>query len=186
MRALRSHGVTLVELLIVVSILGIFALVAIPNLSSGGAKRLDVATAEVVAALRYARSEAMRSGEVHGIKVNHDRDKVEVYKADLSTDPVSIGELLTHPVDHKPYVFDFDTAQMTLGVSISNNDDSFRYRGDTDRNKNLLFDASGTPIWIDTDNGETYALRYGKIKLSYNELERTVWVAAVTGRVTVE
>ncbi len=182
---MRSHGVTLVELLVVVSILGVVALVAIPNLSSGGAKRLDLATAEVVAAVRYARSEALRSGQIHGIQISQATQRVVVYKADLATDPVSMAVILSHPVDHKPYDFDFDTAAMTAGVSISNEDDPFVYYV-AGRRKNLLFDASGQPVWIVSGTGTTWPLEDGMIQLDYRSQQRIVRVATLTGRVSVE
>ena len=184
MRALRSHGVTLIELLVVIAILGLVALVAIPNLSSGDAKRLDVATAEVVAALRYARSQALRSGEVHGITINPGVQRVVVYRSNLSTNPVSMAEVMRHPVDHKPYDFDFDTAAMLSGVRISNGQAVFLYP-DGRRNA-VLFDASGVPIWIDASTSTTHPLYEGMVQLDYSGMQRTVWVAPATGRVSFE
>ena len=60
MRKSRSHGVTLVELLVVISILGVVALVAIPDFSSSKPAQLDLAANEFAAAMRFARSESMR------------------------------------------------------------------------------------------------------------------------------
>jgi prepilin-type N-terminal cleavage/methylation domain-containing protein len=56
MRKSRSHGVTLVELLVVVSILGVVALVAIPDFSSSNPQTLDLAAEEFANAMRFARS----------------------------------------------------------------------------------------------------------------------------------
>ena len=182
MRELRSHGVTLIELVVVIAILGVVALVAIPSLFSGDAKRLDVATAEVVAALRYARSEAMRSGEVHGININPSNQRVVVYRSNLSTVPVSMAEVLRHPVDHKPYDFDLDTAVMAKGVSISNDQAVFLYPDG--RRNDVLFDANGLPIWINSATSATYPLFDAMVQLDYGSLRRSVRVAPVTGRVS--
>lgn len=182
MTGLRSHGVTLIELVVVVSILGVVALVTIPSLFSEDAKRLDVATAEIVAALRYTRSEAMRSGEVHGIKINPSSQKVEVYRPDFSLDPVGI-ELLTHPVDHKSYKFDFDKVVMFAGVSINKDANPFLYSDG--RSKDLLFNANGLPVRIDPATATTYPLLDGAIRLDYGALQRTVHIA-MNGRVNVK
>ena len=183
MRAWRSHGVTLIELLLVVSILGIVALVAIPFLSHGGAKRLDVATAEVVTAIRYARSEAIRTGKVHGVEINSELQRVSVYKADITTDPVSKAALLIHPVDRKPYVMDFDTAAMVAGVRIDNEDDVFRFPGKS--SSNLLFSPSGMPGIINKLDDSALPLLEGLVRLTYDKQQRTVRVA-INGRVSLE
>src|SRR6266571_5049035 len=57
-----SRGFTLVEALIVVVLVGIVALAPVPLLSSQNPTKLDVAAAEVGNALRFAISEAERSG----------------------------------------------------------------------------------------------------------------------------
>ena len=59
--ALRSRGVTLPELLIVLTILGVAAAVAIPSLSSSNPQTLDLAAEEFANAMRFARSEALRT-----------------------------------------------------------------------------------------------------------------------------
>jgi type II secretion system protein H len=67
----RHNGFTLLEIMIVAAILGIVALVAVPSFTStsDGEAKLDLAAGEVAAAIRFARSETMRTGTVHGAKV---------------------------------------------------------------------------------------------------------------------
>ena len=57
-----SRGFTLAETLVVVVLIGILALAAVPLLSSQNPTKLDMAAAEVGNALRFAISEAERSG----------------------------------------------------------------------------------------------------------------------------
>src|SRR6266581_4833843 len=57
-----SRGFTLLETLVVALLIGILALAAVPLLSSQNPTKLDVAAAEVGNALRFAISEAERSG----------------------------------------------------------------------------------------------------------------------------
>ena len=73
---------------------------------------------------------------------------------------------------------------MTAGVRISNTQDPFLYA--TGRRKNLLFDDTGVPIWIVNSTSTTYVLQDGTVQLSYGADNRTVWVAQITGRVSVQ
>ena len=58
----RIHGYTLVEVLVVVSILGISSTVMMPDLASTQITQLEVAANEVADAIEFARSEASRTG----------------------------------------------------------------------------------------------------------------------------
>lgn len=181
---LRSHGVTLIELLVVVAIMGVVAVAAIPDLRSADPYMLELAAEEVAEAIRFARSESVRTGEIHGIQISQNTQRVVVYKADLTTSPVSMGSILYHPVARQPFDFDLDNRALTGGVRIINTQDPFLYA--TGRRKNLLFDASGVPIWIVNATSSTYILEDGTVQLGYGKGTRTVQVARITGRVTVQ
>lgn len=62
MKKIAQRGFTLVEVLIVIVILGIVATVAIPLLSSNDPQKLSVAAEETANTLRFALSEAKRTG----------------------------------------------------------------------------------------------------------------------------
>jgi len=180
----RQRGYSLPELLAVVIILGIAASVAIPDISTTNPNRLDLAAEEVAQAIRFARSESLRTGDIHGVEISQSTQRVVAYKADLTTTPVSMAFILYHPVTKQKLDYEVDTASMTEGVRISNTQDPFLYA--SGRRKNLLFDATGVPIWIVNSTGTTYILQDGSVQLSYGGDDRTVQVAQITGRVTVQ
>ncbi|MGB5259736.1 MAG: GspH/FimT family pseudopilin [Gammaproteobacteria bacterium] len=179
----RSHGVTLVEVLVVVAILGIVAVAAIPDLRSGDDFRLELAAQEIAQALRFARSESVRTGEVHGIQISENTQRVVVYKADMASSPVGMASILYHPVARKPFDFDLDEHPLANGVRITNTQSPFLY--ENGRRKNLLFTPTGIPYWIVNSSGITYPLEDGTIQLGYGNGSRTVTVAPITGRVAV-
>ena len=180
----RSHGVTLVEVLVVVAIVGVVAVAAIPDLRSGDDYRLELVAQEIAQAIRFARSESVRTGEVHGIQISENTQRVVVYKADMATSPVGMALILYHPVARQPFDFDLDTHPLAKGVRITNTQSPFRYGNG--RLKNLLFTASGIPYWIVNSSGTTYPLLDGTVQLGYGNGSRTVTVAPITGRVTVQ
>lgn len=180
-----GRGFTLTELLIAIIILGVTAAVVIPNFNYHNVKKLDVAANEVAYALRFARSEAIRTGSIHGIQISQTNQRVVAYKANMATDPVSMEFILTDPVSKKLLDFDFDNKSSTLGTKISNSLDPFDYAG-LGRVNNLLFDGTGTPIWVVSSSNTTYLLTDGMVQLDFAGKQRVVTVAPHTARITIE
>jgi len=183
MRARQERGYTLLELIIVVSVLALIAAIAVPSFSGSG-ERLELAAADVANAIRFARSETLRTGEAHGLTISQVTQQVTVKKYDLSTAPISEVAILAHPVTKQPYDFNVNKGSTTRGVTISNTDDVFNYTGLGGR-RSLIFDAHGTPKWIVGSGPTTYLLSDGSIELSHGNQQRLVDVAPITGRVTI-
>jgi prepilin-type N-terminal cleavage/methylation domain-containing protein len=179
-----ERGYSLLELLAVVIILGVAAAVAIPDISTTNPNKLDLAAEEVAQAIRFARSESLRTGKIHGVEVSQNTQRVLAYRADLTTTPVSKAEILYQPVSKQQYDYDVGAGVLTSGVSITNAQDPFLYAAG--RRNNLLFDPTGVPIWIVNATGSTYVLQDGTVQLGYGGDQRIVHVAQITGRVTVQ
>jgi prepilin-type N-terminal cleavage/methylation domain-containing protein len=179
------RGYTLVELVVVASILAVLATIALPDLGPAQAEKLELAASRVAEALRHARTEALRTGEGHGLTISQSTQKVTVKKYDLTTAPISTLYTLTHPIDKQPYDFNVNTTPSTEGVTISNSQDIFNYKG-LGRRRSLIFDADGTPIWVVGSGPTTYLLNDAAVELTYGNQQRNVRVATITGRVTIE
>lgn len=180
-----QRGFTLLELVIVVLILAVLAPLVVSSERTTDEARVALAAEEVAAALRLARNEALRTGEVHGIEVSQVTQKVTVYKADLSTSPLSKAAILLDPLEKRPLQYVLAQRPWLAGVEIVNAQDPFFYSG-LGRRKNLIFDAHGTPKWIVTGSSTTYLLTDGSVELAGGAFTHKVIVDALTGRVSIQ
>lgn len=182
---MRSQGYSATEVLVVALILGIIAAAAVPQFSASDSHKLDFAAARVAEAIRFARSESMRTGQVHGITISQTSQQVTVREYDMTADPVSPTVTARHPLSKQLYDFDFDTEPTTLGVLITNSQDVFDYTG-LGRRSTVLFDVNGVPMWMVASGPTTYNLAPSAVELSMGGVQRDVQIAPYTGRVTIQ
>jgi type II secretion system protein H len=180
-----QRGFTVTELLVVVIILGVIAAVVTPGLRSGDPEKLELAATYVAEAIRIARSEAMRTGQVYGVTISQATQQVQVRRYDITADPVDPLETLYHPVSKQPLDFDFDTLAATSGARITNAQDVFDYAG-LGRRRTVLFDAQGVPMWIVGSGPTTWAMTGGDVGLTLDNHKKIVSLAPYTGRVTIQ
>ncbi len=180
-----NDGFTITELLVVVIIIGLLAVVATPALRSTDPHKLDLAATKVAEAIRLARSESMRTGEVYGITISQASQQVRVRRYDITADPVNPLETLYHPVDKQLLDFDFDELATTQGVRINNTQDVFDYP-DAGRRRTVLFDRQGVPVWILAGGSTIEPLTQGIVELSLDASKQAVQIAPFTGRVTIQ
>ena len=178
-------GFSLLELSIVVLILGIMALVVIPDSAPSNQQKLDLAANQIAQALRFAHSEALRTGEHHGVTISQVTQTITVIKWDLATDPVSTELIPYHPVNKQSFVFDADRMSLAPGVSIINSSDIFNYTT-VGRRRSLIFDPQGVPVWVLGSDDSVHRLIDGIVELSNGQDQRDIAVAPLTGRVTVQ
>lgn len=181
----RDNGLSLIELSAIVAILGIIALVVVPDLSSVQPKKLELAAQRVAEALRFARSESMRTGEHHGVTVSQETQEVTVKKWNLTTDPVSAESIPHDPLSKRSFQFWVDGLALAPGVRITNAADPFLFTG-LGRRRSLIFDPQGVPLWVLGADGSRYLLAEGIIALGVGREQRTVAVAPLTGQVTIQ
>jgi len=165
---------TLVEILIVVSILGIVAAVAIPGFSSTNPQPLDLAAEETANAMRFARSEAMRLGSPIGFRQHPGNKRIRVFQADTGTSPWTLNYDVHHPLSKHLYDIQLDSHPLSHNRV---------YRGTCNTPGNVYFDSNGTPWCADP---ETVLLEQFDVTFTLGSHSRVVTLHGITGRVTVQ
>lgn len=173
-------GYTLTELVMVVAILGLVAAIAVPSLSSGSGKELDVAAQEFAAAMRFARSETLRTGAPHGFRQQSSAKRIRVFRLDQATSPATLVYDVYHPVDKQLYDVNLDLQSFAAADALNR---TAVFRGTCNQQGNIYFDTSGTPWCADPD---TILLESFAVEMSLGAASRTVAIDPVTGRVTVQ
>lgn len=180
--ARRLHGgYTLLELLVVVGVVAALAAVALPGFRPSRQATLELAASRVAEALRFARSEAMRTGSPVYVELNRNTERLLVARADLSGSTVSAGTTLRDPVDKRPLDIILSADPVTAGVDVTN--DPFNYAAGG-RQPSVVFDARGLPF---RKAGGSYQLMSGgDVVLTSAGRQRTVYIDRLTGRVTTQ
>ncbi len=160
-----GRGLSLVEVMLVVLVLGIVAVAGVPVLTNSlDGMRLDAAAEEVVTVIRYARHRAMQdTGAGFGVSFDPDANAFRCYE-------ISTGKTVLHPLDKKDYVIDFDGIRHLKGVVLDDAD----FHGDPF----VEFDAMGDSTFrID---------KIGVVSLRYAGQTKTIVVSPPAGKVSVQ
>ncbi len=173
----QQRGISLLEITIIVSILGIIATVAIPNFSASDPDKLALATEEIAQAIRFTRNEAIRNQTTTHFKLLASSQTIRVYK-DATSSPNSLSY---HPVSKKKYDIQLANNSFTAVDNISINMTPAG-SGSCNNNTNIYFDKLGN-TWC---NGPANTfLRQTVISISLAQLSQSITVDGFTGRVVV-
>jgi len=175
-----QQGITYIEMVLVVILLGIVAAIAMPDLSSTDPGKLDLAAQEFANAMRFARSEAIRVGEPRGFSQQSSQKRIRVFRPDTSTSPWTLNYDVYHPISKKLYDIQLNSHPFAAADTLSRNS---VYRGTCNNQGNIFFDSKGTPWCADP---ETVLLRQFDITLNLGSHSRVVTLHSITGRVTVQ
>jgi type II secretion system protein H len=176
----REHGFSLLELLIVVTILGIAATVAIPDFSAATPNKLELAAEEFAQAMRFARSEAMRTGQPHGFRQQSGAKRIRVFRPDTTVSPWLPIYDVYHPISKKLYDIVLDTHPFASVETITRTP---TFRGTCNITGNIYFDGNGTARCLDP---ETVLLEEFNMTLTLDKHTRIVTLQGITGRVAVQ
>ena len=173
-------GFTLTELVIVTATLAIVAAIAVPSFNTDPDKDLELVAEAFADAMRFARSESIRTGDPHGFRFLTNQYRIRVFTADTSGSPWTWVWDVYHPVTKQLYDYRFPTELAGTATPVTH---SPVYRGTCDRNGVIYFDANGTPRCLEP---ETILLESYRLDIVGASDQRTVSLDGITGRVTVQ
>ncbi|MDH5631907.1 MAG: prepilin-type N-terminal cleavage/methylation domain-containing protein [Gammaproteobacteria bacterium] len=175
----KQAGISLIEMLAVVIVLGLAASVVTPNFAATNPARLEVAAEEVAQALRYARNRAISMGSPVGYVYESSSYRMRVFNINTAMSPWAPVYDIYHPVSKKLY--DIDVSAIP-SAAVSNNSQSVVHIGSCNAMDQLYFDSQGM-AWC--TNPDTTAVREFKVVLSLDGFSRTVTLNGRSGRVTI-
>jgi type II secretion system protein H len=178
--SLFQRGYTLTELIIVVTILGVVAAIAVPATSSNSNKSLDLAASEFAAAMRFARSESLRTGEPHGFRQESGAKRIRVFRLDDDTSPATIIYDVYHPVEKQLYDIQLDAEPHASADSLNR---TATFRSSCNQEESIYFDENGAPWCVDP--GTALVTRF-EVEMMSGVTSLTVRLDPITGRVTVQ
>jgi len=157
----QAPGYTLVEVLVIVTIIGIAAAIIVPNMLSAGTLGVQAAARIIIADILYAQNDAI--AQQRNRRVVFDPDN-ESYSLLDDTGAVLTAKWKNGSANN--YVVDFTTDSRFQGVVIVS--------ADFGGTPTLEFDALGGPL-----NG-------GTVEIEFKNTRYRITVASFTGRVTVQ
>jgi len=177
MKAQKGRGYSLVELLIAIAILTLIAAIATPAFTNNDEATLERAAIEVASAIRFAHSEAIRTGVPHGVYAKQSNQQIRIYRLPDGTPIYDIYDPLTKQL----YELSFSTA----GSGVTIDSVYFKFKGIFSARDYLGF-SGGTGLPKYNDSGTIRMLQTAYVRLDHNGIQKTIDISPMTGRVTVQ
>ena len=182
-RAVRQAGFTLVEMLVAMALLALIAAIAMPTASPLIAVGNDLATSEVIRAIRFAQREAIRTSAWYTVQIDATAQTLRVYRLTTSgTVTEDTNFTVLNPLDKSKYDLAFGGGSGPTRAAIKAVD--FDYASNKNLNT-LSFGPDGTPAFLNSfKSGDTKALQAATVTIAYGVQQRILTVDVITGRVS--
>ncbi|GJM18846.1 MAG: hypothetical protein DHS20C14_10590 [Phycisphaeraceae bacterium] len=168
------RGYTLIELLIVITILGILGTMVIPSFGSTNVLRTQAAVRTIVADITFAQSDALSYQQSRAVMFDEDENMYTLVEVNGATLDADADALYDPQGPGQRYRVDFD--EMDFGGAFIQNV-SFNGGGD------LIFDEIGGPV---PAAGSGTLSTGGSLEVVGPQATYRINVAPFTGRVTVD
>ncbi len=176
---MRNRGFTLTEMLVVVTIVGIIAAATTASLATSDEVQLDAAASEVVTLIRFARSEAIRTGKSYGVATDVGNQRIRPYiRSGFFGLP---SYTVRNPASKNLYDLRFNSAPGISDVVLADVNFNFHTIG---QQSFLGFNPDGVPKYESSSN--VYLLDSATIRLNLGEAERIINISPTTGRVVIQ
>ena len=180
MYAHANKGISLIEITIFVAIISIIAIIAIPSFSPSEKYQRAAIALQFADAMRFARSESIRTGQPHGFRFFPSQERIRVFTADTATDPATLVYDVYHPIDKQLYDYTIPADAWTAPNPAKKN---AVFRGTCDTESIIYFDANGTPWCNDPSN---ILVDYFDLEINVGAGQSIVHLDGLTGRVTIQ
>lgn len=167
----RIQGFTLVEVILVLTVLAIVSVTAIPAFVNTGGAQCDSAARKLVSDISYARRLAQNRNGIYGVAFDAAAETYNVYLYDPSTNTKTIT---TDPLIGTQMIIDFKKVPGLKGINIQNPD----FKGSTE----TRFNSQGVP----QDASGVALTSAGSVVLSAGGVSRTIYVQPNTGEVSYQ
>ena len=160
-------GFTLIELIVVITILAIAAVLAVPMLSSAGDIKLRSAAGMIASDLEYAKNMAISRQKNYMVVFTPSSESYRVCDNE--------GTVIAHPLKvGSNFIVDFSTNSQLKNVKIVS----------TDLDSNTVtFDYLGSPY---SGSGTDTPLNSGSIVISIKTFNSTIKIEPVTGYISIQ
>lgn len=170
------RGFSLIELVIVLTILSVTAIVAMPSVAPNQSVDLDVATTQISEAMRFARDESIRTGVRHGVELDPSALTLKVFRAAAGTTRTFDVQ---HPLTRRTYEVALVRSARARDLVVT---PAATWSGSCSAADDIGFDTWGLPRCANDWNAR---LTTFTVTLNLRGEQSAVGVQSATGRVAV-